>query len=64
MDKIIRQHLNWLTREKVRDQKQLDVTKKQLIEEVKQLNKEQLFKKNEPPKLSIWKKIKLILLGN
>ena len=55
------QLLNWLNSEKLKDQRELDNTKKKLISDIKKINKEEMFPK--PKKLSIWKKIKIILLG-
>ena len=52
---------NWFNSEKLKDQKEIDKTKEKLIREIKGLKKEDLFPK--PVKLSLWKKIKIILLG-
>jgi hypothetical protein len=53
--------LNWLDSEKAKDTKSLDKEKEKLIKQIKGLKKEDLFPKEE--KISIWKKIKIILLG-
>ena len=55
------QLVNWFSSEKLKDQRELDKSKEKIIKEIKCLNKETLFPK--PKKLSIWKKIKIILLG-
>jgi len=55
------QLLNWFSSEKLKDQKELDRSKEKIIKEIKGLNKEDLFPK--PKKLTLWKKIKIILLG-
>lgn len=55
------QLVNWFSSEKLKDQRELDKSKEKIIKEIKGLNKETLFP--EPKKLSIWKKIKIILLG-
>jgi hypothetical protein len=55
------QLLNWFSSEKLKDQRELDKGKEKLIKEIKGLNKDILFPK--PKKISIWKKIKIILLG-
>ena len=55
------QLLNWLNSEKLKDQRELDNNKQKIIKEFKGMNKEDLFPK--PKKLSIWKRIKIILLG-
>jgi hypothetical protein len=55
------QLLNWFSSEKLKDQRELDKGKEKLIKEIKGLNKDILFHK--PKKISICKKIKIILLG-
>ena len=55
------QLLNWFNSEKLKDKRELDKGKEKIIKEIKGLNKETLFPK--PKKLSIWKKINIILLG-
>lgn len=56
--------LNWIQSEKNKDQKELEREKLEFAKQIKQLSKDEMFKKNKKPKLSLWKKIKLILLGN
>jgi hypothetical protein len=53
--------MNWFNSEKLKDQRELDNNKKKLISDIKKLKKEELFPK--PIKLSLWQKIKIILLG-
>ena len=53
--------LNWSNGEKLKDQNELKNSKDKLITEIKKLDKESLFPK--PKKISIWKKIKIVLLG-
>jgi hypothetical protein len=53
--------LNWFSSEKLKDQKELDRQKQKIIKEIKGLKKDELFPK--PVKLSVWKRIKIILLG-
>ena len=53
--------MNWFNSEKLKDQKEIDKTKEKLIKEIKGLKKEDLFPK--PVKISLWNKIKIILLG-
>lgn len=53
--------MNWFNSEKLKDQKELDANKKKIIADIKKLNKEELFPK--PKKLTLWDKIKVILLG-
>jgi hypothetical protein len=55
------QLLNWFNSEKLKDQRELDKAKEKLAKEFKGMSKEDLFPK--PKKISIWKKIKIILLG-
>lgn len=56
------QMLNWLNSEKLKDQRQLDKEKQKIIKEMKGMKKEDLFPK--PIKLSLWQKIKILLLGS
>jgi len=55
------QLLNWLNSEKVKDDIQVNIQKKKYIEEIKKTKKNELFVTQ--PKLSIWKKIKIMILG-
>jgi hypothetical protein len=55
------QLLNWLTSEKLKDQRELDREKEKIIKQIKGIQKENLFPK--PVKLSLWKKIKILILG-
>ena len=54
--------LNWLNSEKLKDQRQLDKEKQKIIKEMRGMKKEDLFPK--PIKLSLWQKIKILLLGS
>ncbi len=54
--------LDWLRSEKLKDNRELENEKKKIINEIKGLTKEQMFP--EPKKLSLWKKIKVLILGN
>lgn len=56
--------LNWVQSEKNKDLKELEQEKLKLIKDLKKITKEDLFKKPEKPKMTLWKKIKLILLGS
>lgn len=49
---------SWLNNEIERDNKDLEVDKKKLINQIKAIKKEELFKKE---KLSIWQRIKKVL---
>ena len=55
------QLLNWFNSEKLKDQRELDRNKEKIVNEIKKITKEDLFPK--PEKLTIWEKIKVILLG-
>lgn len=55
------QLLNWLNSEKNKDQKDLDHNKNKFISDLKKIKKEELFE--QPKKLSIWQKIKIMILG-
>jgi hypothetical protein len=55
------QLLNWLNSEKYKDQNDLNHHKNKLISDLKKIKKEELFR--EPEKLSLWKKIKVLILG-
>jgi hypothetical protein len=50
-----------LNSEKNKDSRELEKEKEKLIKQIKKLNKEDLFPK--PKKLSLWQKIKILLLG-
>ena len=55
------QLMNWFNSEKLKDQRELDKEKEKIIKQIKGIKKDELFPK--PIKLSLWKKIKIILLG-
>jgi hypothetical protein len=54
--------LQWLNSEKAKDKKELEREKQNFIRQIKKLNKEDIFPK--PKKLSLWQKIKILILGN
>ena len=54
--------LNWLESEKLKDAKDIENTKRKYIEEIRSIKKEELFR--VPKKLTLWEKIKIIILGN
>lgn len=53
--------LNWLDKEKIKDQVQVDANKKKFIEEIRKFKKDDLI--DVPKKLSIWKRIRIMILG-
>jgi hypothetical protein len=54
--------LRWFESEKLKDSKEVENVKKKYIQEIKGLKKEEIFK--EPKKLTLWQKLKILLLGN
>jgi len=54
--------LNWLENEKKRDNLEEKSYKNKIIKEIKSLNKNELFP--IPKKITLWEKIKIIILGN
>ena len=56
------QMVDWLNSEIEKDKIELDKEKKELINSLKSIKKEEVLPKQE--KLSLWKKIKKVLLGS
>ena len=54
--------LNWLESEKLKDTKDIENTKRKYIEEIRGIKKEELFK--VPKKLTLWQRIKILIMGN
>jgi len=54
--------LNWLESEKLKDNREIENTKRKYIEEIRNIKKEELF--TIPKKLTLWQKIKILILGN
>jgi uncharacterized protein YacL (UPF0231 family) len=54
--------LNWYQNEIERDKKELELEKKQLIENLKNLKKDKIIGE-KPKKMTIWQRIKKILTG-
>ena len=59
MDKKLQQGLNWLDKEMKKDQKEVEIQKTRMINEIKKINKEELFKPKK--KVSIIDKLLKIL---
>lgn len=57
------QHLEWLKNEIEKDAIDLENEKNKLIEQIKNLKKEEIVKPKEQNKITIWKKIKKVLMG-
>lgn len=55
--------LNWLDKEKKKDKVQLEKSKMDFIEQIKKINKSEIFEPKKP-KLTLWQKIKMIILGH
>lgn len=51
--------LNWLEKSKKSDEKDIEIYKQQIVDQLKNLNKEDVIKKEE--KLTLWKRIKKAL---
>ena len=58
------QILNWLDKEKERDNLEIKSTKEKFISEIKGLKKEDFFEKPKEIKLTLWQRIKIALLGS
>jgi hypothetical protein len=54
-------HLNWLKSEQQKDQRELELEKQKLLKEIKNLNKTDLFPKK--PKITLWQRLKIALIG-
>ena len=54
--------LNWLDNEKKRDNLEEKSYKNKILKEIKGLNKNELFP--VPKKITLWQKIKIVILGN
>jgi hypothetical protein len=57
--------IDWLEKERNKDQLELDVEKNNFINEIKKLKKTDLIKKEEPKevKLTLWQRLKKVLMG-
>jgi hypothetical protein len=59
------QILKWFDKEKTKDSIEIKLSKDKLIREIKGLNKEDLFKKEEPvKKITLWQRIRKIIWGS
>ena len=54
--------LDWLNKEKRKDQIQIEKEKENLISEIKKYTKTDFFP--QPKKLTLWQKIKLVIWGH
>jgi hypothetical protein len=54
--------LNWLEKEKIKDEFELKNNKQKLISDIKKLKKTDIF--TTPKELSLWQKIRIMILGN
>ena len=62
MNKKNTKNLMWLEKEKIKDNIRLMNDKDRLINQIKQLGKDNILPK-PPKKITLWEKIKRILLG-
>ena len=53
--------LDWLNKEKRKDEVQIEKDKEKLIQEIKKYSKDDFFPK--PKKLTLWQKIKMVIWG-
>lgn len=54
--------LKWLENEQLKDKKELDIEKQNLINQLKKLKKEDLLPE-KPKELTLWQRIKKVLMG-
>ena len=54
--------LKWLENEQLKDKKELDIEKQNLINQLKKLKKEDLLPE-KPKELTLWRRIKKVLMG-
>jgi len=62
MDKRIQQGLDWLNKEMKKDSEEIKTHKKKIIDEIKKVDKDKIFKPIPKKKISIIEKI-LIIFG-
>lgn len=56
--------LTWFENQKKKDLIEINSEKQKFIKDLKKITKSEMFQKNEKPKkLSLWKKIKIIIWG-
>jgi hypothetical protein len=53
--------LNWLEKEKTKDNLEVSLTKQKFVNEIRQIDKTKIFKKEKP--ISLWQRIKIMILG-
>ena len=59
-NKKIQRELDWLKKETEKDQSEITNHKRRMIDEIKQLDKKEMFKVPEKKKTSIFKKVLMI----
>ncbi len=60
MDKRIQQASDWLKKEVEKDQKELEIQRNRMINEIKSIDKDKMFIEKPKPKKSFLKKILMI----
>ena len=58
------QALNWLDKEKRKDNLEVKSSKEKLVNEFSKLKKEDLFIKEPTPKKTVWERIRQMIWGN
>ena len=61
MKNKLQQQINWLEKEKLKDSLEINKEKEKLINEILKSKKEDIITK--PKKLTIWQRIKKVLMG-
>ena len=56
------QLLNWLNKEKKKDEIELETSKKVFVNDIRNFNKEEFFKNKKQTK-SLWRKIRMMIWG-
>jgi hypothetical protein len=57
------QQIDWLQNEIIKDKKDLDKDKELFINQIKNLKKEDICPSKKQEKLSIWQRIKKVIMG-
>jgi hypothetical protein len=55
--------LNWLQKETEKDELELKISKENFLKGIKKIKKEDIFEETKKEKLSLWKRLKKVLMG-
>lgn len=55
--------VTWFQNETEKDEKELDKIKKDFVDYMKKVDKEEIFEKEKKPKMSLWHRMKKVLMG-